>query len=145
MGFNATAAGYPDVETMVRAMTKSENEQLRAFTGEIVTNNLHKALRDHRWADFARGYNGKNFAINKYDTGLAAAFQKFSQGGLPDLLVRAGQVYLTYLGFHPGPIDGLPGKFTFSALNEFQSQEGLPVNKVFDEDIVKRMKEKAEG
>lgn len=142
MGFNAVAAGYPDVETMVSEMTKSENEQLRALTGEIVTNNLHKALRNHRWADFARGYNGANFAINKYDIRLAAAFQKFSQGGLPDLLARAAQVYLIYLGFHPGPIDGLPGKFTFAALNEFQSQEGLPVDNVIDEGILERLREK---
>jgi hypothetical protein len=54
------------------------------------------------------GYNGSNFAINKYDTRLAAAFAKFNNGGLPDLTIRNAQVYLTYLGLNPGVIDGLP-------------------------------------
>ena len=145
MGFNAETAGYQNVEAMVAAMSESENEQLRALTGEIVSNNLHKALRNHQWADFARGYNGKNYAINKYDTRLAAAFQKYSQGGLPDLLVRTAQVFLTYLGFNPGIIDGLPGKFTFAALNEFQEREGLPVDKEIDEEIVSRMRDRIYG
>jgi hypothetical protein len=143
MGFNAEIAGYPDVEAMVSKMTESESEQLRGMSGEIVHNGLHRALRTHRWADFARGYNGVNFAINKYDTRLAAAFQKYSQGGLPDLAVRAAQVYLTYLNLHPGTVDGLPGRFTFAALNEFQSQQGLPISNVIDDEIVSRLKEKA--
>ena len=145
MGFNAKIAGYQNVEAMVAKMAESENEQLRALTGEIVSNNLQKALRNHQWADFARGYNGKNFAINKYDTRLANAFQRYSQGGLPDLLVRTAQVFLTYLGFNPGTIDGLPGKFTFAALNEFQEKEGLPVDKEIDEDIVALMRQRIYG
>jgi hypothetical protein len=145
MGFNSKIAGYETVEAMVAAMSESENEQLRALTGEIVSNNLHKALRNHQWADFARGYNGQNFAINKYDTRLAAAFQRYSHGGLPDLLVRTAQVFLTYLGLNPGTIDGMPGKFTFAALNDFQEQQGLPVNKQIDEDIVARMKQQIYG
>jgi peptidoglycan hydrolase-like protein with peptidoglycan-binding domain len=124
-------------------MTESENEQLRGMTGEIVHNGLHRALRTHRWADFARGYNGSNFAINKYDTRLAAAFHKYSQGGLPDLAVRAAQVYLTYLNLNPGTVDGLPGRFTFSALNEFQRQQGLPISHEIDHEILSRLKEKA--
>lgn len=145
MGFNAKIAGYQNVEAMVAAMSESENEQLRALTGEIVSNNLHKALRNHQWADFARGYNGQNYAINKYDTRLANAFQRYSHGGLPDLVVRTAQVFLTYLGFNPGTIDGLPGRFTFAALNDFQGQEGLPLNNQIDEDIVSRMKDKIYG
>jgi hypothetical protein len=143
MGFNAEIAGYANVETMVSKMTESENEQLRALTGEIVHNRLDRALRTHRWADFARGYNGANFAINKYDTRLAAAFQKYSQGGLPDLTVRTAQVYLTYLNLHPGTVDGLPGRFTFAALNEFQQQQGLPISHEIDDEILSRLKERA--
>jgi hypothetical protein len=143
MGFNAEIAGFSDVEAMVAAMTESENAQLLGMSGEIVHNGLHRALRTHRWADFARGYNGANFAINKYDTRLAAAFQKYSQGGLPDLTVRAAQVYLTYLNLHPGTVDGLPGRFTFAALNEFQQQEGIPISNEIDDEIVARLKEKA--
>src|SRR5581483_5620917 len=145
MGFNSEIAVYPDVETMVKAMMESENDQLRGMTGEIVHNGLHRALRDHRWRDFARGYNGPKYAENQYDTRLAAAYQKYANGGLPDLTVRTAQVYLTYLGLNPGPVDGQAGRRTFSALNEFQHQNGLPVNNTIDESIVARLKEKAIG
>jgi hypothetical protein len=37
MEFNAEPAGYPDVDTMVAAMTRSEDEQLRGMIGEIFT------------------------------------------------------------------------------------------------------------
>ena len=37
---------------------------------------LADELREKRWADFARKYNGVNYAINKYDTKLAAEFVK---------------------------------------------------------------------
>jgi|SRR5882672_1981238 len=143
MGFNAEISGSNDVEAMVTAMTQSENDQLLGMTGEIVHGGLDKALRDHRWADFARGYNGANFAINHYDTRLAAAFQRFAQGGLPDLNVRAVQLYLMYLGFKPGPVDGLAGNQTFGALNKFQQQNNLPISNEISDELVSLLKEKA--
>lgn len=143
MGFNAKIAGYADVETMVTAMTQSENDQLQAFAGEVVHNGLDKALRAHHWAQFALGYNGKAFAKNKYDIRLEAAFQKYAHGALPDLAVRTAQVYLTYLRYNPGPVDGLPGRFTYSALNEFQKEEGLAINNEIGADILARLKEKS--
>lgn len=143
MGFNAEISGHSDVEAMVTAMTQSENEQLLGMTGEIIHNGLARALREHRWADFARGYNGANFAINHYDTRLAAAHQRFAQGGLPDLNVRAAQLYLIYLGFKPGPVDGFPGNQTFGALNKFQQQNSLPISNEINDEIVSALKEKA--
>lgn len=143
MGFNSKIAGYGDVDAMVKGACQSEKEQLRALAGEIVSNDLHKALQQHRWADFARGYNGKNYTENKYDTRLAAAYQKYAHGALPDLTVRAAQVYLTYLGLHPGLVDGLPGKFTFAALNQFQAQQQLPIGNQIDDTILQVLKEKA--
>jgi hypothetical protein len=142
MGFNAEISGYANVEEMVAAMQVSENEQLRGMVGEIIHNNLHRHLRNHNWAAFARGYNGSNFAINKYDTRLAAAFAKFNNGGLPDLTIRTAQVYLTYLGLNPGVIDGLPGRFTFSALNDFQQRNGLPLSNEIDDGLISQLKEK---
>jgi hypothetical protein len=132
MGFNAEIAGYADVEEMVTEMAVSENQQLLGMTGEITHNRLDHALRAHDWTAFARGYNGPEFAKNRYDTRLAAAHQKHSLGPLPDLVVRAAQVYLMYLGHHPGPVDGVMGRFTRSALNEFQEQRGLPVTSDID-------------
>lgn len=40
--------------------------------------NLAAALREKRWADFARGYNGPGYAANKYDQKLQAAYEKLS-------------------------------------------------------------------
>jgi hypothetical protein len=93
MGFNAERAGFRSAEDMVTAMRDAEDVQLRAMVGEIVTGNLHRSLRAHDWASFARGYNGASFAVNQYDTRLAAAYQRFALGLLPDLTVRAAQIH----------------------------------------------------
>jgi hypothetical protein len=142
MGFNAETAGYSDVEEMVTAMTVSENDQLLAMTGEIMANKLHHALHTHDWAKFAKGYNGIDYAKNHYDTRLYSAYQKFSVL-LPNIIVRTAQVYLMYLGFNPGPVDGLLGRFTFSALHEFQQQNGLPIANEFNEELLLILNEKA--
>ena len=143
MGFNAEIAGYGDVEALVDAMTVSEDEQLRAMAGEITHNGLHKALSAHDWPAFARGYNGPGYAKNNYDARLAAAYQKYVLGPLPDIDLRAAQIYLTYLGYQPGPIDGVPGRLTFSALSAFQRQNGLSVTNEINADILSILKDKA--
>jgi peptidoglycan hydrolase-like protein with peptidoglycan-binding domain len=75
----------------------------------LSANGIAVSLRAHDWASFARRYNGPNYAINRYDVKLGSQFQRYSAGVLPDLSVRAAQLYLTYLGFHPGTIDGIAG------------------------------------
>ncbi len=144
MGFNAEIAGYTDVEEMVTAMTVSEDQQLLGMAGEITHNRLERALRAHDWPAFARGYNGSEYASNSYDTRLAAAYQKYTHGPLPDLVVRTAQIYLLYLGYHPGPIDGVIGRFTRSALHEFQGQHGLPVTSKIDEGQLSTLKREVE-
>lgn len=59
-------------------MYKSEADQLKAFVQFIKSNKLDDELRDNRWSDFERIYNGKNFHINKYDAKIAAAYKKYS-------------------------------------------------------------------
>jgi hypothetical protein len=145
MGFNAELAGYTDVETMVRAMGTSEDEQLRAMAEEIVGNHLDGPLQTHDWPSFARGYNGPTYAQNRYDIRLAAAYQRFAGGLLPDLTVRRAQVYLTYLGFDPGPIDGVLGRKTRSALAEFQAREALSPTGDPDEATTERLITRATG
>jgi len=125
MGFNAQTAGFADTESMVAAMVQSEDQQIAGMIAFLQENNLDQFLRTHDWSSFARAYNGPNFAINQYDVRLASAFQKFSTGLLPDLTVRAAQAILTFLGFQPGPVDGVMGRITRSELTEFQSQRGV--------------------
>ena len=144
MGFNAEVAGFGDVEAMVRAMVHSENEQLQGMAGEIERNGLIRPLRAHDWAAFARGYNGPAYQMNSYDSRLAAAYNKFRAGPMPDLVVRAAQAYLTYLGFDPGPVDGMLGRLTRSAVNDFQEQHGMPVTHVISDEDVVALREAAE-
>lgn len=139
MGENFAAAGHKSVGAMVSAMCKSEDDQLAAMGKFLISRKLHGALQAHDWASFARGYNGPAYAKNSYDVRLKAEFQKFSAGVLPDLSVRAAQLYLTYLGFHPGDVDGVPGKQTVSALAMFQEKQRLPLSETIDESTVAQL------
>ena len=139
MGENYALAGFSDVEHMVAAISESEDHQLAAMANFLVGSRLDIALRSRDWASFARGYNGPNYAIHRYDIRLNAEFQKYSAGGLPDLNVRAAQLYLTYLHFHPGPVDGIAGKRTCSALADFQTQHGLTKTSISDPEAVAQL------
>jgi hypothetical protein len=128
MGYNAKLAGYPSVGAMVEAFGASESAQVVGMATFIKSQGLAAALEAHDWAKFARGYNGPAYRKNSYDTRLAAHYQFLEHGGLPDVTVRAAQVYLTYLGFDVRGIDGVVGRFTRSALNQFQQAQRLPVS-----------------
>jgi len=139
MGENFRAAGFADVESMVDAMTQGEDQQLTAMANFLLRSNLSSALKAHDWTSFARGYNGPNFAINQYDRRLNGEFQKLSTTGLPDLVVRSAQLYLSYLGFDPHGIDGIAGTRALAALAQFQQQHGLPVTTLIDGAIVTQL------
>jgi hypothetical protein len=79
MGFNHLNAGFASVETFVDAMFESEGRHLDAFISFLQATGLTAALREKRWADFARGYNGAGFAENQYDVKLKAAYDKYRQ------------------------------------------------------------------
>jgi hypothetical protein len=125
MGDNFVAAGFADVEAMVAAMSDSEDAQLTAVGAFLKASRLDAPLQAHDWQAFARGYNGPSFQKNEYDKKLQQQFEKFSAGALPDLTVRAAQVYLTFLDLEPGSIDGIMGRKTRTALADFQNQQGL--------------------
>lgn len=124
MGLNYGIAGFPSVDGMVEAMVNDEDSQLLAMANFIKSNNLDSALRQQDWAAFARGYNGVDFKRNEYDSKLAAAHARW-ETSLPDLDFRTAQAALKFLGIDPGPIDGLPGRHTRSALIDFQNAHAL--------------------
>ncbi len=136
MGFNARVAGFADVEAMVAAMCDSEDAQFGAVVGFITGNDLSKYLREEDWASFAEGYNGPDYAKNNYDTRLARAAALFSAGPLPDLQLRAAQLYLTYLGYAPGTVDGWLGTNTRKALLKFQEDKGLEATGRLDDQVL---------
>ena len=74
MGFNYVAAGFVTLQGFINAMFDSESAHLDAFVAFIMHERLDDELREMRWADFARRYNGLAFADNRYDTKLAAAY-----------------------------------------------------------------------
>jgi hypothetical protein len=136
MGQNFALAGFGDIEAMVAAMSDSEDAQLTAVASFLSGSKLAAALQAHDWPAFARGYNGPSYKKNNYDTKLQQQFQKYSVGPMPDLSVRAAQLYLTFLGFDPGPVDGALGSLTGKALAAFQTRQGLPATGKLDAGVL---------
>lgn len=135
MGFNFSAAGYGTVDEMVQGAMASEDEQLQAMGNFLKSSGLHRALAVHDWTSFARGYNGPNFTQNRYDIRLAGSFQQFSQA-LPDLMVRTAQLLMRYAGLKVGPIDGMSGKMTRTAVQTFRQKHGLGDSGDIDDDLI---------
>ena len=78
MGFNHISVGWPDIHGFARDMCASEANQLRAFLGFVRSSKLTSAIVAHDWARFAQGYNGAGYAVNQYDTKIAAAYTRIS-------------------------------------------------------------------
>lgn len=130
MGFNYEYIGYTSVQQMVDAMVGSEDEQLWSTSAFLEEWGLNYSLHDHDWDEFAERYNGAEAGpgtdCDGYAARLAAAHARF-QLQLPDLDVRFAQVALFYLGFDPGPIDGIIGPRTRAALIAFQRKRRFAV------------------
>jgi N-acetylmuramidase/Putative peptidoglycan binding domain len=136
MGENFAMTGCPDVETMVFEMTDSEDAQLKAVATFIGKSKLSAPLQQHDWRAFASRYNGPTYAKNQYDVKLAAAYGKFSSGAMPDLTLRAVQLYLTFLGSKTGGIDGIDGPRTRAAISAFQRTHGLAETGAADDNLI---------
>lgn len=79
MGYHWQRLGYHDAQHFADTMALSEAAQLDAFATFIETDPaLHKALKARRWKQFARIYNGRNYAKKLYDVKLARAYAQFA-------------------------------------------------------------------
>jgi hypothetical protein len=125
LGVNHKVAGFNDVEAFVDAQCQSEGAHLDAFAGFVLNNKLDDELRDKRWADFARGYNGPGYETNRYDTKLADAYAKYAGGHVPPSVLDI-QNALNRQGAAI-EADGKSGPDTRTAIREFQRQAGLPI------------------
>jgi hypothetical protein len=74
MGFNFALCGYTAASSFYVGMCLSAEMQLLAFCEYIEHTGLADELRDRRWADFARKYNGSGYKANRYDEKLALAY-----------------------------------------------------------------------
>lgn len=75
MGFNHGACGFTTIDAFVGAMRESEARHLEAFVSFIESRGLADELRELRWADFARAFNGPGYATNHYDERMANAYK----------------------------------------------------------------------
>jgi N-acetylmuramidase len=76
VGTNFAMTGATDLRSFVLDEFVSEANQLSHFAGFVRAAGLIHALTVHDWAAFARGYNGRGFEKNHYDTNLAAAYAR---------------------------------------------------------------------
>lgn len=79
MGNNYKLCGFKDVFDMYFAAGMSEAAHLDMFVSYVIKRRLDDELRDRRWTDFARSYNGPMYYKNKYDIKMAQAFLKFNK------------------------------------------------------------------
>jgi hypothetical protein len=78
MGFNFAQCDFVTIEDFVAAMKSGEDAQLAGFCGYLLKTGLDDELREHRWPEFARRYNGADYSVNKYDVKLAKAWAKYA-------------------------------------------------------------------
>ncbi len=123
LGVNHRLAGFPSVVEYVKAQVLSEGEHLKAFVNFVIGNKLDDELRDRRWADFARAYNGPAFRENRYDEKMAAAYARHSG----DLAQPTTADIQRALNRHGASLvaDGITGPATRNAIREFQREHGL--------------------
>ena len=141
LGENYAISGFESIQAMVTAMTLSEDAQLLALSEYLKSRKLDRTLRSKDWAAFALKYNGRGYLRTKYDERLKTSYNKYSAGNLPDLDVRAAQLYLSYLGFYSGSIDGVSGANTTMALRKFQQSSGFEVTGKLDNETSAHLKQ----
>jgi hypothetical protein len=131
MGFQAEHLGYDSASSMVNAMRGNIDAQIEAMVGEIKYSKIDDDLAAHRWAAFAKGYNGAGYRRNRYDEKLAASYAKWSQGENlapePSAEIKAVQESLNKLGFNL-TVDGFDGPQTQTAVMTFQQEHNLTVD-----------------
>ena len=147
MGFNFSSAGYSSAADFVQDACASEGAQLRAFQSFLLHTGIAASLQAHDWDSVARKYNGPG-QVAVYSGRLGTNYaQLLNPANQPDLSVRAAQLYLTFLAnaqgnpsFSPGGIDGIlgtPGRsHTLTALNAFQTAQGLATTTTVDSDVL---------
>ena len=136
MGENFHDAGYPSVDAMVADMVASEDCHLQAMLKFIAAQDLLGPLTQHNWGSFACCYNGPNYVANNYDGQLGHFYSLYCARATPDLRVRTAQIYLTYLGYAIGAIDGLAGPATQAAVTAFQAKTAVAQTAVIDDTLI---------
>lgn len=84
MGFLAEELKFTDARQMFAYMVKGGvPAQVECMVREIKRKGLVVKLNGHKWAEFAKVYNGPQYAKNAYDTKMAQAYNKWKDTRLP--------------------------------------------------------------
>ncbi|MGS1027681.1 N-acetylmuramidase domain-containing protein [Burkholderia glumae] len=79
MGYHWKRLGYASIDEFVARMETSEGDQLDGFVRFVAADSsLLSALKNRKWATFAKGYNGPDYARNLYDAKLAQAYERYA-------------------------------------------------------------------
>jgi hypothetical protein len=143
MGFNFSPSGLSSVQDYVEGACASEGAQLLAFQNFLLHTGVAQALAAHDWNSVALHYNGSG-QVAVYAGRLAANYATMQDPSkIPDLNVRAAQLYLTFLAnslnnpaLNPKGIDGMAGPGTLDALNAFQTSQGIATTSAVDASTV---------
>lgn len=79
MGCNYAESGFSSIQNFVDAMCATEDAHLLAFVNFVMSKGLVEKLKEKNWAAFAERYNGRKYKENKYDTKLAAAYERIKK------------------------------------------------------------------
>lgn len=147
MGFNFSPAGFDSAQDFVRAACASEAAQLQQFVSFLQQTGVAAPLQAHDWVTVAGKYNGPG-QVGAYSQNLATSYAKLQgPGALPDLDVRAAQLYLRFLASAngipawnpaagPAGIDGIWGPNTQAALHAFQIAQGIAPTTAVDAGVL---------
>ena len=140
MGSHWRWLGYSSAKHFEDTVMSGFIGQVEVMVRYIEKADLVDALKMHDWAAFARGYNGPRFREFKYDTKLARAYERASNGqigrsrnagflrmGSRGAQVREIQALLNRAGANI-VVDGDFGPMTKKAVKAFQAEHKLMVD-----------------
>lgn len=79
LGANWSSIGYPTLQAFINDVYRDEAGQLNAMVKFLVANGIVKYMKLKDWKNIALHYNGENYQINHYDTGIANAYAEFEK------------------------------------------------------------------
>lgn len=79
MGYWWRKLNYKSIKEFVDRMNENEREHLNSFLRYVREFHLTNLLREREWSKFAFHYNGPAYTVNKYDTKLAQAYEKWKE------------------------------------------------------------------
>jgi len=147
MGFHYKTLGFSSVQEMFSVNSEDIDGQMRTMVAYIDSFRLKDELANLDWAGFARGYNGSNYKVNRYDEKLENAYRKHLGEGTVNrgIVIKMGasgnevrclQRKLKELGY-PVNVDGDFGTKTKNVVKLFQADhrlkaDGIVGDKTYD-------------